>query len=85
MEKAIRRIFQSSGFYFLMGLLLLIISYNGEQIAVRISKPIGESSWSTSGNLIDSFTYIPLIIGIFCFILSIITFSLSMYHTKKKG
>lgn len=53
----------SSLAYFLAGTLCLIAGFNGEALATAFSKPPNETSWFVSGNLIDTFTYVPLIIG----------------------
>lgn len=49
--------------YFLAGTLCLVAGFNGEGLATAFSKPTNETSWFVSGNLIDTFTFVPLMIG----------------------
>ncbi|MFC4713458.1 hypothetical protein [Planococcus dechangensis] len=58
-----KRFTSSSIPYFLAGILCLIAGFNGEALATAFSKPPSETSWFVSGNLIDTFTYVPLMIG----------------------
>lgn len=68
---------------FLLGIIVLIIGFNGENIAISFSRPNNATTWETSGTMIDTFTYIPIVIGISLILLSIITFSLTFYKRLK--
>jgi hypothetical protein len=58
-----KRFTSSSIPYFLAGTICLIAGFNGEALATAFSKPPNETSWFVSGNLINTFTYVPFIIG----------------------
>ena len=70
--------------FFLFGILFLIVGANGGKFASIYSRPGNASSWTTSGELIDAFTYVPAIIGVSFLLLSISTFSISFYFWHKK-
>lgn len=68
--------------YFL-GIISFILGIRGEEVAVFLSKPANETSWFTSKSLIDTFTYIPIIVGVSLLGVAIFfTFSVLMKRVK---
>lgn len=58
---------------FLGGSLFTFIGFSkGHDIAASLSKPVGESAWTTSNELILGCVYTPVISGIFLIIMSVI-------------
>lgn len=70
----------NSVFFLIVGILFLILGFNGESIASFISKPQYETSWFISGNLINTLTYVPMIIGGFFLIIAL---SRALFKTSK--
>ncbi|MBS4192287.1 hypothetical protein KHA94_19170 [Bacillus sp. FJAT-49705] len=66
-------------FFLVFGVLFLILGFNGGETASIFSRPPGATSWITSGDVIDAFTFIPMIIGVSFLVLFISTFSISFY------
>lgn len=84
MGKIVLKSFKIPGGFFLLGVLFLIIGASGKEIAINLSKPYNAESWSTSESLINTFTLVPIIIGVSLLILCISTFSITYYHWQKK-
>ncbi|KMT22466.1 hypothetical protein [Clostridium cylindrosporum] len=64
---------------FLSGSLMTFIGFvKGDDIATSLSRPIGESIWETSNEMILGCTYTPVILGISLIIMSI-TFSTVLF------
>lgn len=60
-------------FLFLSGNLMAFIGLSkGKDIAISMTKPIDQNTWTTSGEAIIGYTYIPIIIGVSFIILSLI-------------
>lgn len=76
--------YKESIFFFFLGCLALVMGFNGDSIAVSLSRPSNASSWETSVNMLDAYKYMPLSIGIFFLILSIISYTISFFIMKKK-
>jgi heme/copper-type cytochrome/quinol oxidase subunit 2 len=72
------------GGFFLLGLLFLIIGANGESMAVTFSRPGGADTWTTSEDLINAFTFVPMVLGIVFLISFICTFSITFYQSQKR-
>lgn len=83
MKKNISSSFVGSVVFFCLGVLALIMGVNGKSVAIFISRPAGDSSWLTSERMIDGFTYIPIFISVFLFILAIVTFAVSLNNLQK--
>ena len=77
-------LFALSIIFFCAALISLIVAFNGDSFASIASRPYGASSWETSGNLIDAFTYIPLFIGVYFLLLSLITFTVPYLKLQTK-
>ncbi|MDE4086886.1 hypothetical protein PO902_17705 (plasmid) [Planococcus maritimus] len=69
--------------FFCLGILALIVGVNGESIAIFFSRPSGAASWGTSESMMNGFTYIPMFIGAFFFILASIVFTISYIKVQK--
>ncbi|QFT87969.1 hypothetical protein FIU87_04805 [Bacillus sp. THAF10] len=83
LNKSIVKSFSFPVGFFLLGCLLLIISGNGHEFASTVSRPANASSWSTSNELIQAFTVIPMILGSCFLLLFVITFSISYFLWQK--
>lgn len=70
--------------FFCLGILALILSVNGESVAIFFSRPSGAASWTIPESMINGFIYIPIAIGVFFFILAIIVFTISFIKVQKK-
>ena len=84
MKNSKKKFFGIPGGLFLVGILFLFLGTNGEQYAIKFSKPNNTTSWATPDSLINTFTYVPMIIGISLIILSISTFLVSYYNWQRK-
>lgn len=84
MKKNISNPFVASIVFFCLGVLALIMGVNGKSVAIFISRPLSDSSWITSERMIDGFTYIPMFIGVFLLILTIVTFAVTLNNLQKK-
>lgn len=70
--------------FFLTGVDLIYIGFfKGNEIAIGISRPKGESIWTTSQELIRGCTYFPIIIGVFLLMLSLIFSAVLFSHWMK--
>jgi hypothetical protein len=70
--------------FFVMGIISMVIGFNGMENAVSFSRPANNSmGWSTSETLVNLFTYLPLSISVCFFILSVVTFTISYYFWIK--
>ncbi|MBK3495005.1 hypothetical protein JFL43_09055 [Viridibacillus sp. YIM B01967] len=85
MENSKIKLFKTPGISFLAGIIFVFVGLNGEKLASIYSRPYNSTSWTTSGSLINTFVYIPIIIGVILLILSIGTFLLSYNKLQKNG
>lgn len=70
MEIKLKTLFSTIGAMFIVGIGSLFLGVaKGYDIAIFLSRPSGASSWTTSQELINAFTYIP--IGIGCLLVAI--------------
>lgn len=70
MEIRLKTLLSIIGATFIVGVCCIFLGVaKGQDIAVFLSRPRGASCWSTSQELINAFTYIP--IGIGCLLLAI--------------
>lgn len=84
MKRKLYRSFLGSIWSMVLGILMLIIGFNGETIGTIISKPLNASSWETSSELINAFVFIPIIIGFLFLVLSIVMFSISLNNWQRQ-
>ncbi|MDE0584603.1 MULTISPECIES: hypothetical protein [Planococcus] len=84
MKKNVVTSFFMSIIFFCLGVVSLIFGFNGNSVASTLSRPYGASVWETSETMINAYIYIPIFIGVFFLILSIITFTISFLNFQKK-
>jgi hypothetical protein len=84
MKDKFAKLFMLAGIFFAVGALFLLLGANGEKNAIAFSRPWGASGWTTSESLINAFIYSPIIIAIYFFVLSIVTFTISLNNWQKK-
>lgn len=84
MKKNISNSFLVSIIFFCLGVLALIMGFNGKSVAIFISRPLSDSSWLTSERMIDGFTYIPMFIGGFLLVLTVVTFAVTFKNLQKR-
>lgn len=84
MKESILKSFAASGIFFCLGVLALIMGFNGKSVAIFFSGLLNNSSWYTSDAMIDGFTYIPISIGVFLLIITIVTFTMTLNNAQKK-
>ncbi|TFD94483.1 hypothetical protein [Jeotgalibacillus sp. R-1-5s-1] len=72
-----------SGFL-VLGIVFLLIGFNGQRLAVNFSRPGNAGYWETSQEMINGFTYFPIIVGVVMLLLFVSTFSIVYAQSFKK-
>lgn len=66
--------------FFSGSLITFIGFFKGHDIAINVSRPYGESVWSTSQEIISSCTYFPIILGVSFIFLSVMLSTVLFMH-----
>lgn len=70
---------------FLCGNFIVFIGFlRGNDLAITLSRPIGATAWSTSGEFSIGCTYAIVILGISLVLMSIVSFTILFWHWINK-